>query len=1184
MPVLLYSTSSYFDGVSKTNPSTRLADYDRRHGQATGPNDISPVTKQYVAGMDEFTFQIMNLKPIYGYGFHTLQVNGTTRTLKSGRGLKIGFVDSKGKRIDWSATPTKYGFDIQFFVNEDKNSSGPAIFEIAGQKKDGRIISLIERFTIDTNAPPQPYGVEVTKRGFHTVDVVWHYTTGFESANKNPTHDHDLSGFHIWASTASLTNTTQVTSSAPIMTVPASDAQTPALTSRSFATSINGIDQSMIVKDKTLYFYVSSFDDVGNENLKSLKSSNLVFGSPGIPTGSNPNVWIPIPETGVGQLDWSSFSETNASQSARSDGSPGDKYSNAPVYTTGTYDVNKGPVNSIFNNVLHTASTDLVYKTMFVTSSVAVTGSHYFEKYVSRNKPLTTAGSGALFLVVNTRSFADLDVINTSGQRFNNTARMFFIASGSQSFSAGPTGSVDTVDTSFSYPFPMLPMKPDTDYIISFRVKATSSISGSEVWLPPLKMGFTGSELTPKFSMSRDIGLQSPSIAPLTFSVPYAGPGVDSLLDLTTTPDPSNVPSTAFSNDLRYQVGAEPVRVQIKFNSGELETKKGVYIIQEQGGTPVKIGESSNAPNFDMVLPYFFVDTPSSVSTGSIMGPLAGPGWYSDGATLRSTGLYAAGGGGIVPSDAITLSNNAPIAGGLETFKFPDSASSRYASGAGNSGSRFSGTWLGEYRAFMHNKAGPPSTDPNVGDVGWMGEGHFMTGSNFMSFTGSAGGGELQAMPMIASIGLTGSRIYQGQVSSTPILSMSQEHKKQVYPFNAPRKTSTEMFSPAPLPGGTTKYLVGWPYKTPGGDNPFSTISGSVMVSGSVLPSFEKLGIRMDKGGARPTPINQTGHHYIFEFVSSMGVKSKPARTVLLRALEGKTSVAANENSIVDGTWAAASSAPAVFKSGFNPIYDSGSFYYYMPPSASYSKRTITDVYSESDAALNMIFSWDSGTGPGDEVYRNEWRSSAQEKEEFVVTTDRQRVFYVSGSGLLEQGGGSNVVAVYVHSDDPEVLSLTPAPDAIQRVPSKLNEFTDGGSSAAGFGVVGQNLGGVIAVGDGSNTLGHTGSAVLKIRVSPFKMINSNPGSTVGTTLRFKIVNKGGFTGSIYNGTQNDIAPSDDKFINDPRCGEYLLDELPSEWAEPPTNRDFYRANNASELTHLTMSFKYTNFPGGGGT
>ena len=1186
MPVLLHSTSSYFKGINPEDPSTLLADVKRRPGQTTGPNDISPVTKQYVAGMDEFTFQIMNLKPIYGYGFHALQVNGTTRNLRSGQNVKIGFVDSHGKEIQWTATPTRYGFDVEFFISEN-NNPGPAIFEIAGEKRDGTILSLIERFVIDTNPPPKPYGIGVKKRGFHTVDIGWFYATGYGESNKKPTHDHDLSGFHIWASTASLANTTHVTSSAPIKTIPASDAQLPPLTTRSFATSIDGIDQDLIVKDKTLYFYVSSFDDVGNENLKDLQSSNLVFGPPGIPTGSNPNVWITIPERNVGQLDWSSYSEISATQSALITSS---KYVNAPVYTTGTFGGdNSGPLSTktslYWHNVLHTSSGELTNYTMFITSSVGVTGSKNFAQYVGDNKPFTSKGSGALFLVVNTRSAADLKAISQDkGAKFSNKARLFFVASGSQSFTAGPTASSGGIGNGLSYPFPMLPMKPDTDYIISFRIKATSSLTMSgqadeTMMLPPLKMAFTASTLTTRFSMARDDDTGGFAVAPLTFSVPSAGPGVDSLLDLTTTPDPSSQPSTAFDPRLRFTVdhhGSDPVRVQVKFNTNMLETQSNVYAIEDEANIK-KIGVTSKAPNFDMTLPYFFTETPSPKSTGSILGPIPpSSGWFLDGLNENSiaerrANVFAGGGGGLVLANAQNLSNT--VSPGFKVFQYQDGSDPKYASGGGNSGSRFSGTWLGERDIYIHNKGGtPPASEDVPGGVGWFGKGHMLTGSNFYGVTSSVT--EPSGAPMILGIGLTGSRIWAGPLSGIASLSISQEHKNKQYPFLEDRGVNTSLFIQNKFPPGTNEKIYGWPYLTTAGAPDNSATSGSLRISGSTLPSYTQLGIRPD----RELNVNRDGHHHVLTFTSLLGTLSKAARPGVLRAMEDGT----GENAIADGSGLTGITSPGAypFGGGWNEVADSGSLFYYSPPSASIAGQTlVSPIYNEPNyIQLNKIFGQNT-----DDTYFNKRDYGSVTAPSVPILTDNDREFYVTGSGFLSENGSSNVVAVYAHSDNPsgDVRFFLNRTIDVKLI--KLTEFTEGGETdGSGFGVLGQNLGGQVQSSDGYGSLakdiGNSGSAVLKIKIPTSRIESDDNTQTRTATVRFKIVNKGGFTGSIYNGSTYNLDPAPLDFRNDPRCGEYLQDEINK------SEQDLvdYRNNSIGVTTPLIMAFSYRRASGGG--
>lgn len=1158
MSVLLFSTSSYFHGIDPRNPSNLLRDYKRRPTQSTGPNDISPVTKQYIGGLDQFTFQIMNLKPVYGYGLHTLKVNGTTQNLKNGEQIKIGIVDSEGNPIQWSASPTRYGFDIQFFIDENKNSSGPGIFEMAGVKRDGNIISLIERFAIDTNPPPKPYGVSVKKRGFHTVDVGWFYATGYQG-NKKPTHDRDLSGFHIWAFTSSLSDTTQVTSSAPMKTVPASDVHIPSLTTRSFATSIDGIDQDLIVADKTFYFYVSSFDDLGNENLKSLQSANLVFGSPGIPTASNPNVWIPIPEKNIVQKDWSSFSEISATQSAEITSSRADGgYANAPVYTTGVFH-RRGISSTVdsqwWHNVLHTSSGEMSYKTMMVTTSIAPTGSKNFFRYVADDKPFTSDGSGALFLVVNNRDSAELATINANNEKFSNTARMFFVASGSQSFTAGNTGAFNksNFDSGFGYPFPMLPLKPSTDYIISFRVKATSSVTGSEgTILPPLKFALTGSTFARRFSMSRDDDTGGFSVAPLTFSIPSGGPGVDSLLDLTTTVDPSNDSLKAFDTDLRYVVGDSPKRVQIKFNTGPLEEKHDVHVIDELGGTPRTIGQSSAAPDFDMALPFFFTETPGSRATGSAMGPLFGQGYFSTAGTLSLAGITHAGGGGIVNKDAQTITNTV----GRKVF-LTNTTDGTYAAGGGNSGSRFSGTWLDDRTIYIHNKSDP---SPNADDIGFLGKGHFGTGSNFYSPTASFS--DPQGTPLISRIGLTGSKEWMGLLTATPYFSVSQEQKNKQYPFLEERGCNTTHFNQYRFPDGTTNFLLGWPYITgPTGEKLFVNCSGTLIFSGSVLPSNQQLGIDMDKSiEARFVDRgHRAGYHHVLEFVNAGNIVSKAGRSVLLRYMEAGYS---------PDFPSAGATAPAMY----HPLADSGSFYYFAPPSASLSRQTLSSPI-HNDQGLNKIFCQDTTTPF---AYRNKI-SLVGTPNELIIDDDDKRTFFVTGSGFLDRDGNSNVTAVYVHSDNPNILSLTPAPDAIMAF-RKLSEIN---GSSNGFGVVGQNLGGEILSNDGNGALGNETSSILKIKIPPFKMINENNGSTVNTTLRFKIVNQGGFTGSIYNGTTFDISPTADAFKNDSRCGEYLYSEVP-EANYAGSSLELYRTNNINIETPLTISYSYNRSTGRG--
>lgn len=1192
MPVLLHSTSSYYKGINPKDPSEMLPHYSRRDGHSTGPNDLSPITKQYVAGRDEFTFQIMNLKPIYGYGFHTLQVNGTTRNLKSGQNVKIGFVDADGEEIEWVASPTRYGFDIEFFISK-KNASGPAIFEIAGVKKTGEILSLIERFVIDTNAPPKPYGVSVKKRGFHTVDIGWFYSTGFGSSNRTPTHDRDLEGFHIWASTSSLTNTTTVTSSAPIKTVLASDAQIPSLTTRSFATSVDGIDQDLIVKDKTLYFYVSSFDDVGNENLTSLKSASLIFGSPGIPTGSNPNVWIPIPEKKVGQLDWSSFSETSTTQSTEL---VSNKYANAPVYTTGVLSgagTLSGKLSEPYNNVLQMSSGELNFRSMYITSSVAVTGSENFAKYVDYDKKFTSDGSGALFLAVNTRSEASLTSIDNSGKLSTSDQRMFFVASGSQSFTAGSSASIDAAKAAYSYSFPMLPLKPDTNYIISFRIKATSSIpSTSENYislLPPLRMNFTGSVFSTKFSMSTNRALNGPAIAPLTFSIPARGPGVDSLLDLTTTQDPYN--TNPDDPNLRFINNDDPVRVQIKFNTNTLEKKHAITSKDSITGEETTLGYSSHAPDFDMTLPYFSINAQNLITnTSSIMGPAFGGGWYTNGVALRSGDESHAGGGGIIPSDAKSLKNEYSNHEFFWSSGDGSTTPKRYNSGAGNSGSRFSGTWLGERSVYIGN-ATSPTSPPRSNDIGVLGSGHFITGSNFYKFTRSLQLGG----PNISTIALTGSKEWAGSVANVQRLTISQEQKNNEYPFDSSRVshtpnlfTQTRFWPIDPVVSVQVKsldYLQGFPYTSPPGGGNKAETSGTLLFSGSNLPSYEQLGIKPDS-----TLNHSDGRHHILQFTTPVGKTSKAGRDQLLRKMEAGT----QENSISNGT----AFAGAAY--GWDPIKDSGSFYYYSPPSASLAQQTINPLWDNwgdgGDQNRIKLFSQAS-----DNSYYNYAQQTVRGRgERWISLTNNNRTFYITGSGFLTRAGESNVVAVYALSDSDlngeyGLYFGNPAEDEID-VLAKLSEFISGGDPTveSGFGVIGQNLGGRIQAADGYGSvathLGHSGSAVLKIVIPSSTRIGS--AESYGnidaiSTMRFKIINRGGFTGSIYNGQgANVLGLPISNFKDDPRCGEYLRDEVNSSryTHTPGSSLADFRNNTIgpdsapSTWTELTSAFKLSRF------
>ena len=1149
MPIIVRSTSSYFRGVDPSDPSTLLPHMGRRDGQPTGPNDISPITKQYIGGLDDFTFQIMNLQPIYGYGLHTLQVNGTTRNLKANSRVKIGLVDSEGNDIQWSASSTRYGFEISFFVSEDNNVSGPAIFEISGKKPDGTIISLIERFVIDTNAPPRPYGIGVQKRGFHTVDVGWLYATGFSSPYRQPTHDRDLQGFHIWASTASFTgdDTTKLTSSAPIKTVLASDANISALTTRSFGASVDGIDQSLIVTDKTLYFYVSSFDDTGNENMKSLSSANLVFGTPGIPTASNPNVWITIPERNVGQMDYSSFDDNSPAQRT----ALLNKYQNEAVYTTGAFpDVNRGKLSAIYNNVFHTSSGELRYRTFHVTSSVAVTGSRNYTKYVlSSSQPFGDKypGSGALFVTANTLSVADRSQIVSTDALFSDITRMFFVASGSQSFTAGPTGSLNNANNYISYPFPMLPMKPNTDYILSFRLKATSSLTESNRdykgtvgdLLPPLKMAFTGSTFSSRFSMSADhdnysLGLAT---APLTFSLPRLGPGADgTLLDLTTTQDPSNDPNSD-KNSLRMECGGPPVKVQIKFNSSEIGTITPIFKVGGVGTPSERIGYSSAAPNFDMTLPFFFFENPTPSSTGSIMGPIVGDPWFKDGINLRNGTIKAAGGGGIIPFGYTRLNNNAGVNNFLND--------SQKDSGAGNSGSRFSGTWLGECKVYEVNH--------------YAGAGHFITGSNFYGVTGSNATDVDTDIPygpeMINFIGLTGSKTWMANLTSAPPFFSPAERTNKAYPFKASRGSTPGAYRQYAWPklgihDKPQNNLYGYPYGAPPGGgfkaNQSST-SGALFISGSSIPSHQSLGIDMGD----PTINHGDGHHHVLEFRSLVGITSKGARSRVLRAFEAGTSEGQMIKNIGD------SQGPA-----FQILRDSGSFFVYSPPSASYSRQTLTTP--RMDQNLNKLFAMDSSNNYYDQI------ADSDVSDYYDFGASGQNTFYVTGSGFITRYNEQLVNSLYVVSENAKLIvsTLNDAP-----APIKLSQFTTYNQTSPGFGIIGQTInGGTVQALDGYDNIGNSGSAVLKI-ITPTPTFRDVPVGDNHGIVRFKIVNKGGFTGSIYYGNENrSVAtssnhPGTNLWRTDPRCGEYLEEEI----------RNIGIRNNSEKIdSQLTMSFFYT--------
>lgn len=760
MPIIVGSSS--FERRDPQDPSLIKPKRNRKTPGSLGPVDISPITETDVSSLDDFTFQLFDLKQVYGAGIHSIRVSGTTKNLLNRSKVRIGIQDSKGERINWNATPTKYGFNLSFYLDSSNHSNGPAILEIAGKKKSGETISLIERFDVDLLAPPRPFGVRVEKRGFHTVDVSWGYSVNkfrrYNNTDYGVYQERDLAGFHVWAQTSSQATSFHLTQSQPVGTYLCSDKLMKEETTASFAISVSGIDEPLILQDKTLYFYVTSFDDVGNEDFVGVDSDSIVFGAPGIPTSSNKNVFITIPERGSPQRDYSSFDD-------------GQYVTGAFVYGT-NQDLNEwglshgGDAEGDFTvfpelaNVLHTSSAELNEVTNYITCAIASSSTDLAIEHAQ--------DGGILLMTVNTRSSANVSVTLGAGAKsLTGLSRFYFTASGSASFMAGPTKSfahaADPPDVhhsvaanpyssqgAYSYPFPMIPIKPGTDYILSFWIKAVSDEfeENKGFFAPPLRIGITGSKFTSSFSMSGDV-------PPITHAI-------NSDIGF----------NQGATSDGRLLIGAPAQRISFKFNSDKLGYGHTVLRSGSVGNPDLAEFPSSKAPNFDMANFFFFADTGGSECTGTLFG---------------NVGDTAGQGGGWITSGTLTIP-------GITPEVFPGGQS-----GAGNSGSRFSGTWLGEELVLYSNAR--------------LGHGHLITGSHFFC--------------------------------------MLEDQRKQ---FAVTRLIMTGLYGESGIPPGINStddgvesfdLPPGALYAEPGGEDFYR--SGALLFSGSVLPTQKNIGITNDQ-------------------------------------------------------------------------------------------------------------------------------------------------------------------------------------------------------------------------------------------------------------------------------------------------------------------------------------------------